>query len=194
MNYIESVKHAFHPPGGWEEWNAETDTEGRIWDNGDYIGVSLQGSSKFRKSGKIAIDWKQNFDFWPMKVFECDALRWVHRGFFWKAMSVIDKAMDVADMEKPIKVFGFSQGAAVGQWFVAILTNIGIDVEGYFFGAPGIIYGDASDILYRCRQYEVRSDIVAKVPPMTYNVNRIWLKPKYKFWQVYKNHMSYQEY
>jgi len=110
----------------------------------DMLYLNFMGSSNFKDStGKLAQDWKQNFDFLqtPYRGMK-DKFR-VHRGFLkkWKSIQEAVLAKVTPNIEH-IVVTGFSQGAALALlchealWFN--FPHLRFNVLTYAFGCPRV--------------------------------------------------------
>ena len=103
--------------------------------------LNFQGSSTFKDpTGKLAEDWKQNFDFLKTPYKEMPKRFRVHRGFLGKWKSVRDEVVRVVNEGKfeRIVITGFSQGAALATLCHEELVFRGFDPVTWAFGSPRV--------------------------------------------------------
>ncbi len=131
-----------------------------------------------------ATDWKNNFDF-PAKPYRDMQDKWyAHRGFL-KVWKVIEPHLKEAIMTPDIKfieISGYSHGAAI-----ALLCHEyckyhrpDIDVCGYGFGAPRVIWGFPNKrVKARFKGFIVirnKRDIVTHLPPAIFGFRHYKVK------------------
>ena len=131
-----------------------------------------------------ATDWKNNFDF-PAKPYRDMEDKWyAHRGFLrvWK---VIEPHLKEAIMNPDIRyihIYGYSHGAAI-----ALLCHEyckyhrpDINVYGYGFGAPRVIWGIPNKrVRERFKGFTVirnKKDIVTHLPPAIFGFRHYRVK------------------
>lgn len=131
-----------------------------------------------------ATDWKNNFDF-PAKPYRDMEDKWyAHRGFL-KVWKVIEPHLKEAIMSPDIRyihIYGYSHGAAI-----ALLCHEyckyhrpDINVYGYGFGAPRVIWGFPNKrVKERFEGFTVirnKKDIVTYLPPAIFGFRHYKVK------------------
>lgn len=126
-------------------------------------------------------DWKNNFDF-PAKPYRKMKDVWFcHRGFLkvWKSIEPhISEAILDPDV-KEIEIVGYSHGGAIAQLCHEYVRfyRPDIDVRGFGFGAPRVVWGFVKKSVKR--RFEgftvVRNgeDIVTHLPPAVFGFRHI---------------------
>ena len=120
-----------------------------------------------------ATDWKNNFDF-PAKPYRKMGHKWfAHRGFLkvWKVIEPHLKAEICDPTVEQIIIGGYSHGAAIATLCheYCKYNRPDIDVKGYGFGAPRVLWGFMRKAVKK--RFEgfvvVRNgcDLVTHVPP-----------------------------
>ncbi len=140
----------------------------------DTLYIFLQWSN-----GKV--DWRNNFDF-PAKPYgEMKHLWFVHRGFLrvWKTIRDAIREQVADESIKHIVIAGYSHGAAIAALCheYCVFNRPDIDVSGYGFGAPRVVWGflngtvkkrfDNFFVIRNCR------DIVTHVPPVAFGFRHV---------------------
>lgn len=154
--------------------------------SGDTLYILFEWSN-----GKV--DWKNNFDF-PARPYGEMKHRWfVHRGFLrvWKTIRDKIKAQVIDPNIKHIIVAGYSHGAAIAVLCheYCVFNRPDIEISGYGFGAPRVVWGWLNKTVKRRFDnfYVIRNcrDIVTHVPPTLFgyrhvgNMIKIGVRGKY---------------
>ena len=204
INLRDMYKEAMNCTGSV---NSVTDTEYRL--NVDHkaqtIILSFQGSSKFIKDNKLAIDWRDNFKFWVKPYKNMKHTFFVHRGLLEKYQSVRDEIWEVVKDLKHYKmiIVGFSQGGGLTLYAHEDYWFKGFNPESYPFAAPMVFTFWNRKILKerfkKCHTVFNRRDIVPNLPGLIFGFIKYGYKiPLGKWkptfpWQWYKEHMGYKE-
>ena len=155
-------------------------------------------------------DWKDNLDFIPIpcKVYRNQESHMIcHRGFVKEYKSGNDQIMAevIAACEllnnPKVVISGWSNGAAMATLAAEdFFYRYGIRPTVVTFGNPKVCFdpSTALHILLCCetfREYCNRNDIVTKVPPIGWHVNRFPLDKKHLFgiFDPWKYHCNYDE-
>jgi hypothetical protein len=137
----------------------------------------------FQKSNGL-VDWKNNFDF-PAKPYRDMEDKWyAHRGFLrvWKVIEPHLKEAIMNPEVRHISIYGYSHGAAL-----ALLCHEyckyhrpDINVYGYGFGAPRVIWGFPNKrVKERFKGFIVirnKRDIVTHLPPAVFGFRHYRVK------------------
>ena len=177
---LDLYKQAFYGYKNKQEHKA-TDTEysyKRTEDGKIYI--CFQGSTS-------KIDWLQNFNFIPKKYNGI----FYHCGMLKKWLAVKDDIIKLIGSDLAYFT-GFSQGGGVAAIATVDLIESGYRVDhGVTFGAPKTIFNkDKTNNIYAVIH---NKDVVPMLPPF-YPKQRVLkkLQGRFKLWDVYKNHMDYE--
>jgi predicted lipase len=187
----------------WETkgpWITEpkTDTQWKHKVEEDILYICFQGSIS-------RLDWIQNFMFWKKPYRNMKKIWFAHAGFVkkWKA---IEKSVQEVIEENRISIkkivgFGFSQGAALNvlfhEWVVFNYPDISIN--SISVGCPRVIgfFGEVDERFKSFERYSIKTDIVTHAPFAWLGYRHVGkntsFKSNYRFWKIYKNHLSYEE-
>lgn len=130
-------------------------------------------------NGKV--DWKNNFNF-PAKPYrDMKNLWFCHRGFLkvWKSIEphISQQILDPSITE--IYIVGYSHGGAVAQLCheYCKFNRPEIDVFGYGFGAPRVVWGPCRRVVKdRFKEfYVIRNgrDLVTHLPPVLFGFHHV---------------------
>ena len=157
-------------------------------ENGDYA-IEVGGNTLYIlfEWSDGAEDWKNNFDF-PAIPYKHMAETWFcHRGFLrvWKAMrDEVEKRVAEILAQHPeitdFKIVGYSHGGAMALLAtedMVYLYGEKINVSGYGFGAPRVLWGYVPKAVKNRLQhfYVIRNnkDIVTHVPPALFGFRHV---------------------
>ncbi len=187
--------------------NKETDTEYRLDINNTdkTITLSFQGSSNFIVDDKLAIDWKQNFNFWHKPYKNMKHTFFVHKGIFLKYKSVQDEIFEkIKDLKHyDMKIYGFSQGGGLTLFAHEDYWFKGFNPTSYPFAAPMVFVFWNSKVLKErfenCHTIYNVNDIVSKAPFWWTGFRKYGKKIKLGKkkllvppWKWYEEHMTYR--
>ncbi len=119
-------------------------------------------------------DWRNNFDF-PAKPYRDMEDKWfAHRGFLrvWKTIEPHLAAAIADKTVSRIEISGYSHGAAVALlcYEYCKYHRPDIEVEGYGFGAPRVVWGPTSKKVKARLEgfvvYRNGNDLVTHLPPV----------------------------
>lgn len=144
----------------------ENDASYFIERNGDKLEIYFEWSN-----GKT--DWMNNFDF-PAKPYRDMKDSWYcHRGFLkvWKSIEpYVEEYIFDLSINK-VEIVGYSHGGAIAQLCYEYVRfhRPDIDVRGWGFGAPRVVWGRVGSIVRKRFEGFVTvinaKDIVTKLPP-----------------------------
>lgn len=144
----------------------ENDASYFIERNGDKLEIYFEWSN-----GKT--DWMNNFDF-PAKPYRDMKDSWYcHRGFLkvWKSIEpYVEEYIFDLSINK-VEIVGYSHGGAIAQLCYEYVRfhRPDIDVRGWGFGAPRVVWGRVGSIVRKRFEGFVTvinaNDIVTKLPP-----------------------------
>lgn len=159
--------------------------------NGEYIHIENDGSFAVQRSGEKltllfewsngATDWKNNLDF-PAKPYrDMKNLWFCHRGFLkvWKSIEP-HIAKEVFDLSvREIDIVGYSHGGAIAQLCHEYVkfNRPEVEVRGYGFGAPRVLWGFASKaVKSRFKGFKIirnGKDLVTHLPPVLFGFHHV---------------------
>ena len=135
-------------PAVWSEF--ETDVYVREYH--DHVALAVRGtefaesvfSGHFLKAGwSNALDVLKDLRFFPWKI----GIGWVHRGFYRGAKRWYNRyGLKIAEMNKPVCIYGHSLGAAVAVQLAVIMKDAGFFVHHvHVYGEPPGFYGKSAE-------------------------------------------------
>lgn len=154
--------------------HVENDASYYLERNNDVVDIFFEKSNG-------ATDWKNNFAFIAKPYRDMKNLWFCHRGFLkvWKSIEPYI-ADTICDPEvKTINIVGYSHGGAIAQlcYEYVKFNRPDVEVTGYGFGAPRVLWGFASKaVKERFNGFIVvrnGEDIVTKMPPMIFGFRHL---------------------